>query len=64
MYVPSSQLLDWVACAYIVFLAKKRYKTGPNGLRIYEARNLRPLSFSNTFLEILAACLRLFYVPM
>ena len=58
MYVPSFQLLDWVTCAYMVFLAKKKYKTGPNGLRIYEARNLRPLSLSNTFVKILATCFR------
>ncbi len=56
---PNAMLPDFLVAAFLVFLPKKSFSRLPNGLRLYSAKSLRPITLSNSIIKLVAAAMKI-----
>lgn len=58
LFTSDFELLPTLLVSYMGFLPPKRFTLSKSGIKIYEAPHVRPLSLSNSFVKLLAVCLK------
>ncbi len=51
-------LPDFMVAAFLVFLPKKSFSRLPSGLKLYNAKSLRPITLSNSLIKLVASAMK------